>query len=83
MWDGNGKSEFVRRRRRKIVAFMISEALAIGVLLLAGALAVSSRAADVSLSRALNIATIAAAAAVALIPIIFFAVAPVLPRLDR
>jgi hypothetical protein len=80
MSEQNGKSEFVRRRRRKVIAFLISEALAIGALLLTGTVAVLARPAHANLIPALNVVTIAAAAAVALIPIIFFAVAPVLPR---
>ncbi|PYL06814.1 MAG: hypothetical protein DME34_08140 [Verrucomicrobia bacterium] len=83
MSDQNGKSEFGRRHHRKVIAFIITEALAIGVLFLAGSFALWPRPADSTLSLPLNIATIAAAAAVALIPIIFFAIAPVLPRIER
>jgi hypothetical protein len=83
MSDPNGKSELGRRRRRKIIAFIIAEALAIGVLFLAGWFALLPRPADSTLMLPLNFATIAAAVAVALIPIIFFAVAPVLPRAER
>jgi hypothetical protein len=82
MSDQNGKSEF-RRRRRKVIALIIVEASAIGVLFLAGSFALLPRPTDSTLLFSLNIATIAAAVAVALIPIIFFAVAPVLPRIDR
>jgi hypothetical protein len=80
MSDENGKSGFVRRRRRKVIAFLVSETLAIGALLLTGTVAVLARPAHDNIIPALNVAMIAAAAAVALIPIIFFAVAPVLPR---
>ena len=83
MSDKNGKSGFVQRRRRKIIAFLISETLAVGTLLLTGAVAVLARPAHANFIPTLNVATIAAAAAVALIPIIFFAVAPVLPRAGR
>lgn len=83
MSQQNGQSGFVRRRRRKVIAFIISEALAIGGLLLTGTLALLSRRGDANLILALNFVTIVAAAAVALIPIIFFAVAPLLPRAGR
>jgi hypothetical protein len=83
MSEQNGKSEFGRRRRKKIIAFIITEALAIGLLFLAGSFALLPRPADSTLILPLNIATIAAAVAVALTPIIFFAVAPVLPRIER
>ena len=80
MSDQSEKSEFRRRRRSKIIGFIITEALAIGVLLLAGPLALSTRLADPALASFLNIVTIAAAAGVAMVPIIFFAIAPILPR---
>jgi hypothetical protein len=80
MSDQNGKSEFQRRRRSKVIGFIITEASAIGVLLLAGTFALSSRPADSTLALSVNIVTIAAAAAVAMTPIIFFAIAPILPR---
>jgi hypothetical protein len=83
MSDQNGRSEFGRRRRRKVIAFIITEALATGVLFLAGSFALLLRPADSTLMLPLNIATIAAAVAMVLIPIIFFAVAPVLPRIDH
>jgi hypothetical protein len=78
--DQNENWEFLRRRRSKVIGFIITEASAIGVLLLLGALAVSSRLTDPILAWSVNIMTIAAAAAVAMIPILFFAIAPVLPR---
>jgi len=73
------ESELQRRRRGKIIAFIISEASAIVLLVLAGAIAVSAPFADPALILSINVITIAAGAAVALIPIIFFAVAPVIP----
>jgi hypothetical protein len=63
-----------------VIGFIITEASAIGVLLLAGTFALSSRLADPILALSMNIVTIAAAAAVAMIPIVFFAIAPILPR---
>ncbi len=82
MSDQNEESEFLRRRRSKVIGFIITEGSAIGVLLLAGTFALSSRLADSTLALSVNIVTIAAAAAVAMIPIIFFAIAPILPRGD-
>jgi hypothetical protein len=72
-----------QRRRSKLIGFIIAEASAIGLLLLAGTFALSLKPADPALALSINIATIAAAAAVAIIPIIYFAIAPVLPRSAR
>ena len=80
MSDQTEETEFLQRRRSKLIGFIITEASAIGVLLLAGAFALSSRLANSTLALSVNIVTIAAAAAVAMIPIIFFAIAPILPR---
>ena len=71
------------RRRAKLIGFLITEASAIGVLLLFGALALSIKPADPTLALLINVLTILAGAAVAMIPIIFFAIAPILPRADR
>jgi hypothetical protein len=83
MSDPKAKSGLLLRRRRKGVGFIIAEASAIGFLLVAGAFAVSLKPADPTLALWINIATIAAAVAVTIIPILFFAIAPVLPREDR
>ena len=72
-----------QRRRSKLIGFIIAEAVAIGLLVIAGTFALSLKPADPNLAFSINIATIAAAAAVAIIPIIFFAIAPVLPPDDR
>lgn len=80
--DPNGKSALLQRRRRKVIGFIIAEVSAIGVLLLTGALALSLRQADPSLALSVNILTIVAAVAVAATPIIFFAIAPILPHGD-
>ena len=60
--------------------FLIGELSAIAVLILCGTLALWLRLADPFLALLMNLATFAAAAAVALIPVIFFGSAPVLPR---
>jgi hypothetical protein len=71
------------QRHRKLIGFVIAEGTAICLLIVAGTLALLLRQADPTLALSINIVTIAAAAAVAIIPIIFFAIAPVLPRVDR
>jgi hypothetical protein len=81
--DPNQKSGLLQRRRSKIIGFIIAEVSAIGFLLLAGALAVWLREADPSLAWLVNMVTIVAAIAVAVTPIIFFAIAPILPRADH
>jgi len=83
MLDQNTKSGLLLRRRSRMIGFLIAEASAIGLLLLVGSLALSARLSDSTLTLLVNVVTIAAAAAVAIIPIIFFAVAPVLPGGDR
>lgn len=70
-------------RRRKLINFLIAEASANGILFLAGAIALSLKPADPTLALSANIVTIAAAAAVAIIPIVFFAITPILPRGHR
>ena len=72
--------EFERQRRSKLIGFIISEASAVGVLLLAGTLALSSPLPNPTLALSMNILTIVAAVVVAAIPIIFFALVPTLPR---
>ncbi len=74
------ESELKRRGRAKLNAFIIAEASALGLLLLAGTIAVSARFTNSTIVLSINVITIVAAAAVALIPIIFFAIRPVLPR---
>ncbi len=83
MSDQKAKSGLLLRRRNKVVAFIITEASAVGILLVAGTFAVLFKKVDPTVALSINIATIAAAAAVAIIPIIFFAIAPVLPRDSR
>jgi hypothetical protein len=69
--------------RTKVIGFIIAESVAVGVLLIAGSFAVLGRWSDSALAWSINIVTIGAAAAVAIIPMVFFAVAPILPRADR
>jgi hypothetical protein len=83
MSDQNAKSGLLLQRRNKVIGFLIAEASAIGLLLLVGSLALSARLNNSTLALLVNVVTIAAAAAVALIPIIFFAIAPILPRSEN
>jgi hypothetical protein len=71
------------RRRSKLINFLIAEASAIGVFFLAGATALSLKPADPTLVLSIDVVTIAAASAVAVIPILFFAIRPILPRGER
>ncbi len=71
------------RRRSKIRGFVITESVAIGILLLAGMFIFSVRPVDSTIVTALNIVMVAAACGVATIPIFFFAFAPILPRSRR
>ena len=70
---------FRERYRNKVIGFIVAEISAVGVLFLAGSFAVLSRLTDPTLALSVNIVTIVAAIAVAIIPIAFFAVAPILP----
>jgi hypothetical protein len=83
MSDQNAKSGLLLRRRNKVIGFLIAEASAIGLLLLVGSVALSVRLSDSTLTLLINAVTIAAAAAVAIIPIVFFAIAPTLPRSEH
>jgi hypothetical protein len=82
MSDQNTNSALLRRRA-KILQFIIVEVSAIGLLLLVGSFAVLVRWSDSTLAFSINILTIIAAAAVAIIPIAFFAIAPILPRYNK
>jgi hypothetical protein len=69
-----------RRRRRKLIGFIIAETSAVIVLLLAGTFVLAANLVDATVIKTMNVVMIGAAAAVAIIPILFFAVAPVMPR---
>ncbi len=83
MSDQKPKSGLLLRHRNKVVGFMIAEAAAFGLLLITGAFALSLKPADPTVAWSINLATIVAATAVAIIPIIYFAIAPVLPHDNR
>jgi len=74
------QNDFRRRRRSKLIGFIIAEASALGLLLLTGTVVMSSRVVDSTLLGAINVVLIVTAAAVVAIPILFFALSPILPR---
>ena len=67
------------RHHSKVIGFIITEASAIALLLLVGIFAVILKPTDPTLALSINVVTIVAAVAVAIIPIAFFAIAPILP----
>ncbi len=69
----------INQRRSKVIGFIVAETVALGVLLIAGSFAVWGRWSDSPLALSINILTIVAAVAVAIIPIAFFAITPILP----
>ena len=71
------------RRRSKVLGFIIAETVALGVLLLAGTFVLSACPVNSLVITALNVVMLAAAGGVAIIPILFFAFAPILPRDPR
>ncbi len=77
------KSRVLNRHRSKWIGFIIAEGSAIGVLLLAGTFAWSSHLTNSTLGFLINIVILAAAVAIAFIPIVLFAISPILPRADR
>ena len=66
--------------RRKVIRFIAAEGVAMGILFSSTALVLLRQLTDPTLILVTNIVVIAAAAAAAMIPIIFFAIAPTLPR---
>ena len=65
------------------MGFVIAESVAIGVLLLAATFALVTRPVDPGVLTTLNVVMLAAAGGVAIIPIFYFALAPILPRSRR
>ena len=81
--ETNPPDQVSSRRRNKFVGFVIAETVALVVLLAAGTFVVSARPVDSTVVTALNVVMFAAAAGLAAIPILFFALAPILPRSKR
>jgi hypothetical protein len=73
----------IRRFRTKLISFLIAEASAIGIFFLAGSIALALKPTDPTLLLSIDIITVAAACAVAIIPILYFAIRPILPRGER
>jgi hypothetical protein len=71
------------RRRSKVLGFIIAETVAVGVLLMAGVLVLAAHPINSMVITTLNVVMLAAAGSVAVIPILFFAFTPVLPRARR
>ena len=76
-------SDHDQSRRSKVLGFIIAETVAIIILVLAGTFVVSARPVDSTVVTALNVVMFVAAVGVAAIPILFFAIAPILPRSRR
>lgn len=68
------------RRRRKLISFLVLEVLAIAVFFFAGAIALAYKPTDPSILLSIDIITVVAASAVAILPILFYAIRPILPR---
>lgn len=79
----NDEAHLNERRRGKFIAFMIAEASALGVLLPSLVLGLLRGFGNPMLAWSMNVLTITAAAAVAIIPIVFYAIAPIIPRSER
>ena len=73
----------VSRRKEKMRRFIICESIAVGVFLPLVLLGLFFQPQNAGLHWIMNIFTISAAVAAALIPIIFFAIAPTLPEIER
>ena len=71
------------RRRSKLLSFLIAEVSAIAVFFFAGAIALAFKPTDPTLLLSIDIITVAAASVVAILPILFFAIRPILPRGER
>src|SRR6266404_3942730 len=69
-----------RRRKAKMRRFLFCESIAVGVLLPLAILGLAFHPENTALRWIMNISTIAAAVAAALIPILFFALTPTLPE---
>lgn len=84
MFAQDGETALSKRRRKaKMRRFIVCESIAAGVLLPLAILWLSLRPANVVLHWIMNILTIAAAVAAAIIPIFFFALTPTLPEIER
>ena len=84
MFAQSGETVAVKRRQKdKMRRFIMCEGIAIAVLLPLAIVGIAFRPENAALHWIVNILTIAAAVAAALIPILFFAVNPTLPEIER
>ena len=79
----NDPAQVNERRRGKFISFVISEALALGVLLPALVFGLVRPFSNPALVLSMNVLIISAAAGVAIIPIIFYATTSIIPRSQR
>ena len=68
------------RTRSKLIRFLIAEASAIAIFFFAGATALEFKPTDPTILLSIDIITVVAACAVAILPILFYAIRPILPR---
>lgn len=80
LFDPDPEPQSKPNRRSRWIRFVILELVAVSVLIPSGWLTLACVYTDPSMILLLNILTISAAAGVAIIPIIFFAIAPALSR---
>ena len=81
---GSGEDRSSRKRRRnKLIRFIIFETLAFGVLLISAKLKVTQQYSENSLSFLYQVVMFAAAVAVVIIPVVFYALPPTLPPTRR
>ena len=80
LFDPDTEAHSKRNRRSRWIRFVMLELLALSVLIPSGWLTLARVYTDPGMILLLNILTISAAGAVAIIPIIFFAIAPALSR---
>jgi hypothetical protein len=80
----NGDSTMAARRRKmKMRRFIVCESIAVAIVVPLAVIGIMRRPDNVILTWILNISTIAAAFAAALIPILFYAATPTLPEIER
>ena len=81
--ENNFSNQNRSRRRSKVLGFIIAETVAVSVLLLAGTFVLAARPVNSMVITSLNVVMLAAAGGAAIIPILFFAFTPLLPRERR
>jgi len=84
MFAQSGETAISKRRRKsKMRRFIIFESIVVGMLLPLAILGFAHHSTNVALVWTMNILTIASAVAAAVIPILFFALTPTLPEIER